>query len=302
MSGDDLSDSQDLSLNVSLSSDEDTSVTETDSLFGSDDTESFVTSRLPPPQTSSDRMPGPNTPVINLSDEGSPVMNVEGIGDEDPSLSQVKLPSSHEIGWISFNNIPKKGAITAYTSSYKLWKQRFFKVRGIDASSDLLFNSDGIPHFPLFWSLEPHRVPQTPLSALSEDDRAAVEWLRKQKNIDCCALLENEDNPAGLQALLGNMPPKSQMTKTMDEVAMLKALRAKERKAKAAEKNAATSVEYPGTGPVQHVDGPTPWHRGKKQRLTKGTGLETQEPNHHLRVVTRTLSATLFLVHFWGFR
>ncbi|KAJ1406918.1 hypothetical protein SESBI_24732 [Sesbania bispinosa] len=372
MSGDDLSDSQDLSLNVSLSSDEDTSVTETDSLLGSDDTDSSITSRLPPLQTSSNRVPVPNTPIINLSDEGSPVMNVEGIGDEDPSLSQglevhppdpkvytnflndvadhtsrytsvssivnfrkhavitsldldktilikpcnehericdsylvdhsvalytylydtfftklnlrvpfsafeksllhilnippsqlhpnswafvrayqimcrhyslvpdlekffaffqVKLPSSHEIGWISFNNIPKKGAITAYTSSYKLWKQRFFKVR---------------------------------------DDRAAVEWLRMQKNIDCCALLENEDNPAGLQALLGNLPPKSQMTKTMDEVAMLKALRAKERKTKAAEKNVATSVECPGTGPVQHADGTNSLEQRKKQKIDEG--------------------------------
>ncbi|KAJ1378403.1 hypothetical protein SESBI_47897 [Sesbania bispinosa] len=182
MSGDDLSDSQDLSLNVSLSSDEDTSVTESDSLLGSSDTNSSITSRLPPLQTSSNRVYIPNTPIINLSDEGSPVMNVEGTGDEDPSLSQ-----------------------------------------GLEVH----------PTDP-----KPHRVPQTPLSALSEDDRAAVEWLRMQKNIDCCALLENEDNPAGLQALFGNMPPKSQMAKPMDEVAMLKALRAKERKTKAAEKNA----------------------------------------------------------------
>ncbi|KAJ1385429.1 hypothetical protein SESBI_41672 [Sesbania bispinosa] len=214
MSGDDLSDSQDLSLNVYLSSDEDTSVTETDSLLGSDDTDSSITSRLPPLQTSSNRVPVPNTPIINLSDEGSPVMNVEGIGDEDPSLSQ-----------------------------------------GLEVH----------PTDP-----KPHRVPQTPLSALSEDDRAAVEWLRMQKNIDCCALLENEDNPAGLQALLGNMPPKSQMTKPMDEVAMLKALRAKERKTKAAEKNAATSVECLGTGPVQHADGTNSLEQRKKQKINEG--------------------------------
>ncbi|KAJ1421257.1 hypothetical protein SESBI_13844 [Sesbania bispinosa] len=241
MSGDDLSDSQDLSLNVSLSSDEDTSVTETDSVLGSDDTDSSITSRLPPLQTSSNRVPVPNTPIINLSDKGSPVMNVEGTGDEDPSLSQ--------------------GLEVHPTDP---------KVRGIDASSDLLFNSDGVPHFPLFWSLEPHRVPQTPLSALSEDDRAAVEWLRMQKNIDCCALLENEDNPAGLQALLGNMPPKSQMAKPMDEVAMLKALRAKERKTKAAEKNAATSVECLGAGPVQHADGTNSLEQRKKQKINEG--------------------------------
>ncbi|KAJ1384908.1 hypothetical protein SESBI_42120 [Sesbania bispinosa] len=183
---------------------------------------------------------------------------------------QVKLPSSNEIGWISFNNIPKKGAISAYTSSYKLWKQKFFRVRGLDASSNLLFNLDETPHFPLFWSLEPHKVPQTPLSVLSEEDRAAVEWLREQKNVDCCALLENEDNPAELQTLLGSMPPKSQTTKTMDEVAMLKALRAKEKKAKATEKNTASSVECLGTGSVQG-DGGNPSTQRKKQKIDDGS-------------------------------
>ncbi|KAJ1389217.1 hypothetical protein SESBI_38492 [Sesbania bispinosa] len=382
MSGDDLSDSQDLSLNVSLSSDEDTSVTESDSLLGSSDTDSSITSRLPPLQTSLNRVSVPHTPIINLSDEGSPVMNVEGTGDEDPSLSQglevhptdpkvytnflsevadhtsrytsvssivnfrkhavitsldldktiliepcnehericdsylvdhsvplytylydtfftklnLRLPfSTFERGLLHTLNIPPSQLHPnswAFVRAYQIMcrhyslvpdLEKFFAffqvklpssheigVRGIDASSDLLFNSDGVPHFPLFWSLEPHRVPQTPLSALSEDDRAAVEWLRMQKNIDCCALLENEDNPAGLQALLGNMPPKSQMTKPMDEVAMLKALGAKERKTKAAEKNAATSVECLGAGPVQHADGTNSLEQRKKQKINEG--------------------------------
>ncbi|KAJ1410851.1 hypothetical protein SESBI_21660 [Sesbania bispinosa] len=47
---------------------------------------------------------------------------------------------------------------------------------------------------------------------LSDEDKPAVEWLREQEPIECSALLENEDDPAGLQTLLGNMPPK-----TMDE-------------------------------------------------------------------------------------
>ncbi|KAJ1377485.1 hypothetical protein SESBI_48852 [Sesbania bispinosa] len=110
------------------------------------------------------------------------------------------------------------------------------------------------------------KVPQTPLSLLSDDDRNVVEWLRKQKNIDCTALLENEDNPVGLQTLLGNMPPKSQTTKTMDEMAMLKALRAKERKAKAvAEKKhchfrriSRNCSKLPPSGSNQNTTGNTP--------------------------------------------
>ncbi|KAJ1375962.1 hypothetical protein SESBI_50442 [Sesbania bispinosa] len=239
MSRDDESDSQNISKSVSLLSDSDTSATEIDSIFDNEETEDSVTSRPPPEKIIPNNVPDSKVPIINLSDGGSPILDDKNnLDNEDPSLNQDV--DAHQM-------VPK-----IYVSFLGDVADRAPRVRGTDASSDLLFNSDGSPHFPLFWSLEPHKVPQTPLSLLSDDDRNAVEWLRKQKNIDCAALLENEDNPVGLQTLLGNMPPKSQTTKTMDEVAMLKALRAKERKAKVvAEKNTATSVEYLGTGPEQ---------------------------------------------------
>ncbi|KAJ1378242.1 hypothetical protein SESBI_48046 [Sesbania bispinosa] len=257
MSGDDLSDSQDLSKSVSLLSDRDTSATETDSIFDSDATKSSVTSRPPPEKIIPDKMLDLEIHVINLSDEGSPVLNNESnMDNEDPSLSQ---------GLDANQIVPK-----IYISFLGDVADRSSRVQGVDASSNLLFDSNGSPHFPLFWSLEPHKVPQTPLSLLSEEDRAAVEWLKKHKNIDCSALLENEDNPAGLQALLGSMPPKSQTTKTMDEMEMIKALRARERKTKAAEKSGAPSVECLGTGQAQGDGGKTSPQR-KKQKVSDGS-------------------------------
>ncbi|KAJ1378047.1 hypothetical protein SESBI_48261 [Sesbania bispinosa] len=65
------------------------------------------------------------------------------------------------------------------------------------------------------------------------------------------------------------MPPKSQATKTMDEVAMLKALRLREKKAKAAEKNTASSIECLGSGPVPG-DGGNPSSQRKKQKVDDG--------------------------------
>ncbi|KAJ1406532.1 hypothetical protein SESBI_25076 [Sesbania bispinosa] len=62
------------------------------------------------------------------------------------------------------------------------------------------------------------------------------------------------------------MPPKSQTTKTMDEVEMIKALRARERKTKAAEKRSALSVECLGTGQAQGDGGKTSPQR-KKQKV-----------------------------------
>ncbi|KAJ1383818.1 hypothetical protein SESBI_43064 [Sesbania bispinosa] len=55
----------------------------------------------------------------------------------------------------------------------------------------------------------------------------------------------------------------------MDEVPMLKALRAKEKKTKATEKNTASSVECLGTGPVQG-DGGNSFAQRKKQNIDDG--------------------------------
>ncbi|KAJ1417633.1 hypothetical protein SESBI_16479 [Sesbania bispinosa] len=85
--------------------------------------------------------------------------------------------------------------------------------------------------------------------------------LREQDPIECRSLLENEDNLVGLQTLLGNMPPK-----TMDEVAMLKALRAREKKAKGTEQKTFASVEYTGTKQADTEAGNSSLQR-KKQKV-----------------------------------
>ncbi|KAJ1421452.1 hypothetical protein SESBI_13670 [Sesbania bispinosa] len=116
-----------------------------------------------------------------------------------------KLPTGDEIGWVSFNSIPRKGILNAYTSSYKKWKQKFFRVRGSGLMSNLLVGEDGTPYFPLFWSLDPRRVPTVKFDQLSFDEKIDVAFLRNQAPIDCGFLLENEDLPARLD----KMPPKA---------------------------------------------------------------------------------------------
>ncbi|KAJ1413154.1 hypothetical protein SESBI_19917 [Sesbania bispinosa] len=204
MSGDGLSDSQDLSKSESLLSEFSSSATETDSILDDSVSESSISSRPPQNNVVLNETPRINIPVVDLIKEGSPDLD----NDNPPDLKT---------------------------------------VRGVSASSNLLFSSDGTPHFPLLWSLEPHKVPQVDLDTLSEGDKVAVKWLRKQDLPDCSALLENEDNPAGLQTLLGNMPPKSQTTKTMDEVAM----------------------ETEGK----------PLHHAKKQKIDDGGKPEGKDPN-----------------------
>ncbi|KAJ1440660.1 hypothetical protein SESBI_01726 [Sesbania bispinosa] len=68
---------------------------------------------------------------------------------------------------------------------------------------------DGTPHFPLFWSLEPRRVPTVKFDQLSFEEKIDVAFLRNQAPIDCGFLLENEDLPARLRQSLDKMPPKA---------------------------------------------------------------------------------------------
>ncbi|KAJ1430692.1 hypothetical protein SESBI_07517 [Sesbania bispinosa] len=141
------------------------------------------------------------TPVVTAQ---IPVVNIP-----DSEETEIKLPTGDEIGWVSFNSIPRKGILNAYTSSYKKWKQKFFRVRGSGLMSNLLVGEDRTPHFPLFWSLEPRRVPTVKFDQLSFDEKIDVAFLRNQAPIDCGFLLENEDLPARLRQSLDKMPPKA---------------------------------------------------------------------------------------------
>ncbi|KAJ1429745.1 hypothetical protein SESBI_08148 [Sesbania bispinosa] len=58
------------------------------------------------------------------------------------------------------------------------------------------------------------------------------------------------------------MPPKPQATKTMDEVAMLKGLRAREKKNKASEKKNTASTEVQGgSKPLKNKVPNQPYHK-----------------------------------------
>ncbi|KAJ1399215.1 hypothetical protein SESBI_30492 [Sesbania bispinosa] len=81
--------------------------------------------------------------------------------------------------------------------------------------SNLLVGEDGIPHFPLFWSLEPRRVSRFDFDQLSFDDKIDVAFLRNSAPIDCGFLLENEDLPARLRQSLDKMPPKVDVPRTL---------------------------------------------------------------------------------------
>ncbi|KAJ1376752.1 PPM-type phosphatase domain [Sesbania bispinosa] len=145
-----------------------------------------------------------STPVANLTVEPSIVI--------DPCHKEelICLSSPDQGSSVPFTYIiPHKGILSAYTSSFKKWKQKFFKIRVSGVMSDLLVGEDGNPYFPLFWSLEPRRVPVVKFDKLPFDKKIDVAFLQNQAPIDCGFLLENEDLPARLRQSLDKMPPKT---------------------------------------------------------------------------------------------
>ncbi|KAJ1376950.1 hypothetical protein SESBI_49393 [Sesbania bispinosa] len=124
--------------------------------------------------------------------------------------------------------------------------------------SNLLTSEDGTPHFPLFWSLEPRRVPGFDYDDLTFDEKIDVAFLRNSAPLDCGFLLENEDLPDRLRQILDKMPPKATMPRTLvNEKAMRRWL-----------KEAGGEPDGQGAGATSH---PQPdvsiSERRKKQRL-----------------------------------
>ncbi|KAJ1440012.1 hypothetical protein SESBI_02243 [Sesbania bispinosa] len=124
--------------------------------------------------------------------------------------------------------------------------------------SNLLTSEDGTPHFPLFWSLEPRRVPGFDYDDLTFDEKIDVAFLRNSAPLDCGFLLENEDLPDRLRQILDKMPPKATVPRTLvNEKAMRRWL-----------KEAGGEPDGQGAGATSH---PQPdvstSERRKKQRL-----------------------------------
>ncbi|KAJ1400860.1 hypothetical protein SESBI_29159 [Sesbania bispinosa] len=124
--------------------------------------------------------------------------------------------------------------------------------------SNLLTSEDGTPHFPLFWSLEPRRVPGFDYDDLTFDEKIDVAFLRNSAPLDCGFLLENEDLPDRLRQILDKMPPKATVPRTLvNEKAMRRWL-----------KEAGGEPDGQGAGATSHPQADVSTsERRKKQRL-----------------------------------
>ncbi|RDX76125.1 hypothetical protein CR513_43919, partial [Mucuna pruriens] len=81
-----------------------------------------------------------------------------------PTLLHPNVRRAEKVGWTSFSNQPKQRLLKPFRESYKLFKNRFFRVAPNDAGPNLLMDNAGEPFFPYTGPHNPSH-PVAPLSA-----------------------------------------------------------------------------------------------------------------------------------------
>ncbi|RDX84163.1 hypothetical protein CR513_34829, partial [Mucuna pruriens] len=87
-------------------------------------------------------------------------------------LSHYTIRVGKKVGWVSLAPLPNTSLFTAYTASYKGFKDRFLKIRALAEGS---LCTDGQP-MPLYWRL-PLKASGTQKSRLSREEKATLQLL-----------------------------------------------------------------------------------------------------------------------------
>ncbi|KAJ1392366.1 hypothetical protein SESBI_35911 [Sesbania bispinosa] len=143
---------------------------------------------------------------------------------------QAKL-GNRPVGWTSLNGFSGRPLLNVIHSSYKDFKPHYFRLRGTDANSELLFDRQGEPKFPLYWTKNPNRLKALKESCLTDLELMDVKLLSSFHAVDCNVLIEKEGDAGALQPYIVKMSSnKEGFIPTMDAKAMRAFSRTNKRK------------------------------------------------------------------------
>lgn len=111
-----------------------------------------------------------------------------------------------KVGWVSLNSSAGLGIFAAYTTSYKDFKDKFFRVRAGPACPELLVNSVGFPRFPLHWTINPKARNSFDRDSMSDAEIKDVDYLSNFKTMRCAEILRLENDEDKLWEYVGNRP------------------------------------------------------------------------------------------------
>ncbi|KAJ1386242.1 hypothetical protein SESBI_40961 [Sesbania bispinosa] len=143
---------------------------------------------------------------------------------------QAKL-GNRPVGWTSLNGFSGRPLLNVIHSSYKDFKPHYFRMRGTEENSELLFNSLGEPKFPLYWTKNPTRLKALKESSLTDLELTDVKLLSSFHVVDCNVLIEKEGDAEALQPYIVDVSSnKEGFVPVMDAKAMKAFSRTNKRK------------------------------------------------------------------------
>ncbi|KOM56708.1 hypothetical protein LR48_Vigan10g260000 [Vigna angularis] len=161
--------------------------------------------------------------------------------------------------WVSFQTVGNKHLLTLYNSSYKDFKNHFFKVVPTKTSYQSFCSPTGEAKFPFYWTRDPRKVLSWPKPQMAPEDLDLINQLCQLPHKSSCRVLigflGNKNLPSNVFDYLSKMDPSKNST-----FARLFAQRGGDvRKPGGSSSQAPSAVAKPVTPrPVQQVSIPPP--------------------------------------------
>jgi hypothetical protein len=99
---------------------------------------------------------------------------------------------------VSLYALPNRTLFSLYANNFKNYQDSFYRVRGGPACPDVMFDIDGSPLFPFYWSTNPRLVKGADTAHLSSFEMETVAFLDSFCILSTKELVNLETNPKGV--------------------------------------------------------------------------------------------------------
>jgi hypothetical protein len=103
---------------------------------------------------------------------------------------------------VSLCALPHRALFALYANNFKHYQDSFYRVRGGPRCQDVMYDSDGTPLFPFYWSPNPRLIKGPNVDNLSSFEMETVEFLNSFNVLSTKELVGLETKPAGVVAYL----------------------------------------------------------------------------------------------------
>jgi hypothetical protein len=99
---------------------------------------------------------------------------------------------------VSLCALPNRTLFALYANNFKNYQDSFYRIRGCPDCQDVMYDSDGTPLFPFYWSKNPSLVKGPDTAHLSPFEMETVAFLNSFDTLSTKELVKLETNPNGV--------------------------------------------------------------------------------------------------------